>query len=137
MYMRAWGQRVYNYRMEGALTLAQAMARATEAGSKYGNVKTPYNGRLYHSGKEADYARTLDQLRKARKKSERVVRVEPQVPYRLTVNGQLICKYYLDFKVTYADGRVEHIDVKGVVTDVYRLKRKLMKACHDIEIIEV
>lgn len=123
--------------MEG-LTVAEAMKRALPAqGSKYGNVYTPYNGRVYHSAKEAEYARTLDQLRKARKKSEKVVRVEPQVPYRISVAGVHICKYYLDFKVTYADGRVEYVDVKGVSTDVYKLKKKLMAAVHKIAITEV
>ena len=31
-----------------------------------------------------------------------------------------------DFVVTYSDGHVEVIDVKGVRTDVYKLKRKML-----------
>lgn len=105
--------------------------------SKYGNKKTEYNGRVYDSKKEAEYAEELDLCRKVRAKQDKVVHVEAQVPYQITVNGQKICKYILDFKVTYADGRVEYVDVKGVKTSVYRLKKKLMKACHDIDIKEV
>lgn len=121
------------------ITLAEAMKRTfadTEKRSKYGNVHTEYKGRMYHSAKEAEYAQFLDAMRRAKHEKDRVVRVEPQVPYKLAVNGVLVCKYYLDFKVTYADGRIEHVDVKGVKTDVYKLKKKLMKACHGIDIIE-
>lgn len=118
------------------VSLEEAMKRGFAGASKYGNVRTEYNGRMYHSGKEADYARYLDAMRRAKTGKDRVARVEPQVPFKIRVGGQLICTYYLDFRVTYADGRIEHIDVKGVRTDVYKLKKKLMKAVHGIEIIE-
>lgn len=62
------------------------------------------------------------------------------VAYPLHVNGMLICNYEADF--TYNLPRtgkpavfvVE--DAKGVHTDVYKLKKKLMKAIHGIEIYE-
>ena len=38
--------------------------------------------------------------------------------------------YTADFVVEYADGRVEVIDVKGMRTDVYKLKRKLLLYRH-------
>ena len=38
--------------------------------------------------------------------------------------------YTADFVVEYADGRVEVIDVKGMRTDVYKLKRKLLLSRH-------
>lgn len=37
-------------------------------------------------------------------------------------------KYYADFVVTYVDGHKEVVDVKGVRTDVYKLKKKLLLA---------
>lgn len=124
------------------MTVAQAIAFSKEKGkkpadSKYGNRKTEYNGRMFDSKLEAGHAATLDQMRKAKDRKDKVTNVEYQVRYRITVNGLKICDYIADFVVTYADGRTEVVDAKGVLTDVYKLKRKLMKACHGIEIVEV
>lgn len=114
--------------------------------SKYGNKITEYNGRKYHSKKEADYAHELDLLKRAKNDSQRVVEWHPQVRYDLAVNNVPVAFYVLDFRVHYADGRVEYIDVKGrknektgnfIVTDDYRIKKNLMKALYDIDIIEV
>lgn len=35
-------------------------------------------------------------------------------------------KYIADFLVKYSDGREEVVDVKGMRTDVYKLKKKLL-----------
>ena len=58
--------------------------------------------------------------------------------YELRVNGQLVCKYEADFRYwdTATDRSVVE-DVKGKVTALYSLKKKLMKACHGIEVREV
>lgn len=108
-------------------------------GNKYGAKKTEYNGDIYDSKKEASYAYKLDILRKAKgndKGNDKVLDVERQVKFSIDVNDIHICNYILDFKVTYPD-RVVHYDVKGMLTPVYKLKKRLMKACHDIDIIEV
>lgn len=105
--------------------------------SKYGNIKTEYNGTIFMSRKEAKYAEQLDFLKKASNDHERVVSYEMQVPYKIVVNGKHICKYLADFRVLYADGHTEVIDVKGVRTNTYSLKKKLVEALHDIQIIEV
>lgn len=105
--------------------------------NKFGNKKTFYNGRTYHSKKEAEYAMQLDMLLNARVDAERVVSWVPQVTYHLVVNGVKIADYRLDFKVEYADGRIEYVDVKGYLTDEYKIKKKLMKALFNIDIIEV
>lgn len=104
--------------------------------SKYGNLKTEYNGYVYMSKKEANYAQELDFLMKAKNPRDKVVSYERQVPFQITVNGKKICKYLADFKVLYADGHTEIIDVKGVRTNIYTLKKKLVEALFDIEIIE-
>lgn len=120
------------------MTLQEALAQiAKESASKYHNVPTVYDGRTYHSRKEADYAKFLDASRRAVKLRDRVTKIEPQVRYPFKVNDVLICTYVLDFRVTYADGRVEHVDVKGFATGVYQIKRKLMRACYGIDLIEV
>jgi hypothetical protein len=44
--------------------------------------------------------------------------------------------YFADFKVTYGDGRVEVVDVKGVKTPLYRFKKKCVEAGYNIIIKE-
>lgn len=102
--------------------------------SKYGNIKTEYNGNKYDSKAEALYAKQLDY----RKLSGEVISWERQVPVRLEVNGQLVCKYIADFKVLLSTGKFQWVDVKGVETDVFKLKHKLMKALYpEIELLIV
>lgn len=105
--------------------------------SKYGNKKTEYKGIVYDSRKEARYAQSLEILQTANDPKEKVVNIERQVKYSIDINGIHICNYILDFKVAYADGRIEYIDVKGMRTSVYILKAKLMKAIYNIIIKEV
>lgn len=101
--------------------------------SKYGNRKTVYNGRLYHSKKEAHRAFELDVLVRVGE----ITSWFPQPVFRISHQGVEICKYIADFKVVYPDGRIEYEDVKGVKTDIYRLKKKLVKAFHSIDIKEL
>lgn len=105
--------------------------------SKYGNKKTEYKGEVYDSKREAAYAAELDMLKKASSARERVVSWKRQVPFSVKINGVHICKYISDFVVQYADGREEIIDVKGKLTDVYKLKKKMVEAYHNVKIIEV
>ena len=58
-----------------------------------------------------------------------------QVAYKIEINGRLVCKYVADF-VYSEEGNEIVEDVKGFKTQVYNLKKKLMKACHGIEIRE-
>ena len=63
--------------------------------------------------------------------------LERQVPYRLEVNGELVSKYVADFR--YFD-KAKNLtvceDFKGYRTPEYRIKAKLMKALHRVEILE-
>lgn len=56
-----------------------------------------------------------------------------QVPFRLPGG----VKYLLDFMVFYADGNIEYVDVKGVVTAIYKLKKKQVEALYPIKIKEI
>ncbi len=100
-----------------------------------------YEGKTYDSKKERDFRKQLDLLKSASDPKDRVVSIEEQVPFELSINGQKICKYILDFKVTYAEGRVEYIDCKGYkkvsTYQVFKLKSKLMAAIHGIVVKEV
>lgn len=101
--------------------------------SKFGNIKTDFNGRTFDSKKEATRAGELELLKKAGEVTE----VEYQPEFPVVVNGKKICKYIADFRVTYADGHVEVEDVKGMRTQVYRIKKKMVEALYGIKIIEV
>lgn len=102
--------------------------------NKYGAKKTEYNGIKYDSKKEAEFARKLDLTRKSL--NSNILDVERQVPFEIRLNGIKICKYILDFKVTYKTGEIDYIDVKGMKTPVYRLKKKLVEAQYGIKITE-
>lgn len=56
-----------------------------------------------------------------------------QVSYPIIVNGYKICKYIADF-VYKENGKIIVEDKKGVLTPAFRLKQKLMRAVHNIEI---
>ena len=107
--------------------------------NKYGAKKTLYKGQMFDSKKEAEYAQFLELSKKARDKKDRVVSYESQVVYPIVINKIPVCKYIADFRVLYADGRIEIVDVKSAFTKklpVYRLKNKLMKAVYGIDLIE-
>ena len=46
-------------------------------------------------------------------------------------------KYVPDFEVIYTDGRVEVVDVKGMQTDVFRMKCKLFMFRYQIPLVLV
>lgn len=110
---------------------------------KFGNKKTISNGRVFASGHEARRYAELELMQHAGK----IRNLQRQVPYDMVVNAQHICTYLAD--ATYERrsrdlGRdiwlpvVE--DAKSVATrkrPEYSLKRKLMRACHGIEIQEI
>ena len=97
--------------------------------NKYGNTKTTVDGILFDSKKEADYYCELKMLKMAGKVRdfERQVGFVLQNGYRAN-NGKWIrpIKYYADFVVNYTDGHTEVVDVKGVRTEVYKIKKKML-----------
>ena len=109
-------------------------------GSKYKNKKTFYNGNWYDSKKESEVAQGYDLALKCKA----ILSWERQIRYKFVVNGKNICTYVLDFKVTYPD-HVEYIDVKPfdkkkqkyITTPTFNMKRRLMKALYDIDVILV
>ena len=61
--------------------------------------------------------------------------LELQPKFPLVVNGQKICFYIADFRYV-KDGKQITEDVKGMKTAIYRLKVKLLKALHNIDVTE-
>jgi len=101
--------------------------------NKYRNIKTVVDNIAFHSKKEANHYIILKSMLNAGEISD----LKLQERFRLEMNGVKVCDYISDF--TYLDkyGLKHVVDVKGVLTQVYRIKKKLMKACHGIDIVEV
>lgn len=96
--------------------------------SKYQNRKTELDGVTYDSKKEARRAAELNLMLK----NGEIITLARQVRFRLTKG----IEYVADFVYTTKDGEQIIEDVKGMKTDVYKLKKKLMKELRGIEILE-
>ena len=115
----------------------------TGKASKYLNVKCEYDGHKFDSLKERDYYITLQVY----KRYGEVINIElqPQFPYTITYSNPTDpdktmiqhVKYIADFKVDYADGHTAIIDCKGIKTNVYLRKKKIIKTLYNIDIVEV
>ena len=96
--------------------------------NKYNARKTTVCGRTFDSKREAEvYLELL-----AQKQAGEIVRIGFQPSYTLlagfkdnTGKNQKPITYTADFFVTYADGHSEVIEVKGVRTRDYLLRKKL------------
>lgn len=100
--------------------------------TKYHAIRTTIDGITFASKLEAARFQELRLMARAEEISE----LQLQVPWKLVVNGMLIATYYVDFQYRNSDGILILEDAKGVLTPVYRLKKKLMKACYGIDILE-
>lgn len=98
---------------------------------KYGNRKTTIDNIEFPSKAEASYYCDL----KVRERAGEVSNVKMQTPYALTINGRLICTYRDDFSFQdHVENRFRVVDVKGFATPVFKLKLKMMKAIHNIDV---
>ena len=107
--------------------------------SKYHNKKVKYNGMKFDSRKEYAYYTKLKLLEQAGEISS----LKRQVPFVVLETFKLEdrtyrqTKYIADFTYLDKNGKLHVIDVKGVKTQVYQLKKKLMAWKYGIEIEEV
>jgi len=102
--------------------------------SKYGNVKTMVDGRIFASKREAARYQELRLLLRAGKIHD----LQCHPAFACVVNQQRVCTYIADFQYYDVEkGETVTEDVKGVKTAIYRLKKKLVLACGGIEIKEV
>ena len=111
----------------------------TRKPNKYNARKTVMCGHEFDSKREAEvYLELL-----AQKQAGEIVRIGFQPSYTLLAgfkdnqgNKQRAITYTADFFVTYADGRHEVIEVKGVRTRDYLLRKKLfLHMMRDTDII--
>ena len=94
--------------------------------NKFGAKKTLYNGEMYDSKREADYAFELNMRVRAGELRD----WKRQVPIDLTVNGVKICTYRIDFLEIAKDDGEMWTEVKGHETPDWKLKWKLFKALY-------
>lgn len=108
--------------------------------SKYHNTKVTVGGERFDSKKEAERWWELQLLERAGeiRDLQRQVRFE-LIPTQRTKSGKKVppTYYIADFTYTTRAGQKTVEDVKGIRTDVYKLKKKLMLYRHGIEIQEV
>lgn len=102
--------------------------------NKYRNIKTTVDGYKFDSLKEARRYETLKLMVKAGEITELLL----QPKFDLIVNDVKIGKYIADFRYREGvSGSYIIEDVKGIKTPLYRLKAKLVKALHGIDIVEI
>lgn len=109
--------------------------------SKYGNKRVPVDGIMFDSMKEARRYQAL----RLEERAGHIRDLQLQVPFEITAHPRhggapkVVAKYLADF--TYVrllpDGDELFIveDAKGVRTDVFNLKKKLVEHEHGIEIL--
>lgn len=102
----------------------------------------------YHAEKSGGYASRKEHRRanelKLLQRAGIIKYLREQVTYELIptqrdVNGKVIeraCSYVADFVYTDKEGNLIVEDTKGMRTEVYRIKRKLMLHVHGIRISE-
>ena len=107
---------------------------------KYGNRKVNFDGRTFDSKKEAERYRVLKSMQELGIISDLQLQQKFILIPAQRIEGKLIereCSYYADF--CYVDnetGRTIVEDTKGVKTEVYKIKRKLMLWRYGIQIKE-
>lgn len=104
--------------------------------SKYGGVPTQTaDGQKFRSHVEAAFYNKMLLLQRAGE----VTLIEREVRYEFIVDGVFITWYMLDFRITYADGRIEYVDTKSsaTMTPLFRIKCQLMKALYQIDVLAV
>lgn len=96
---------------------------------KFNAVATINDGIRFDSKKEASFYNDL----KLREKSGEIIFFLRQVPLHLPGKTKMV----VDFQVFNANGSVEFIDVKGMKTDIYKLKKRQVENIYPIKIKEV
>lgn len=105
--------------------------------SKYRNKITELDGIKFHSAKEAKRYAQLKLYEKGKLISDLRLQVKFELIPKLTINNKTerSISYVADF-VYMQDGKQVVEDVKGMKTDVYKIKYRLMKLIHNVDIKE-
>ena len=96
---------------------------------KYAAVATEVDGIRFDSKKEARYYAGL----KIKQAAGEVVQFLRQVPFHLPGGVRYVC----DFMEFRANGTVHFIDTKGVLTESFKAKKRMVEAIYAPIIIEI
>lgn len=94
--------------------------------NKYNATKTEVDGIVFDSKKEATYYQGLKMV----KKTGELINFYMQVPFRLP--GKT--KYILDFLEVWQNGKIRHVDCKGFLTPVFKIKKRQVEEIYNIKI---
>ena len=96
--------------------------------NKYNNKKTIVDGIKFDSEMESHYYIYLKQLKEIGEVVDFVLQPTYLLQEGFDLNGKRIrpITYKADFKVIYKDGHEEVIDVKGKLTEEFKIKRKML-----------
>ena len=96
--------------------------------NKYNNKKTIVDGIKFDSEMESHYYIYLKQLKEIGEVVDFVLQPTYLLQEGFNLNGKRIrpITYKADFKVIYKDGHEEVIDVKGKITEEFKIKRKML-----------
>jgi len=113
---------------QGKGTSRELASKPDSKPNKYHNHPTTVDGIRFDSKKEARYYEQL----KIRRATGEVSYWLMQVPIRLPAGS----KYVVDFLVFFADPATppEYVDVKGTLTQVFRLKKREIEHLYPIQI---
>jgi hypothetical protein len=127
--------------MSPRLTKTKTPGLTSTKRSKFGNKRVVMDGVTHPSKKQGMRWILLRQM----ERDGQIRDLKREVKYELVVNGMKVCTYIADhvYEVPAVDCCPRIVwepvveDVKGFKTATYNLKKKLMKAVHNIDIREV
>ena len=93
---------------------------------KYNATPTRVDGIRFDSQKEARYYSEL----KLRQQAGEILCFLRQVPIHLPGGTKLV----IDFQEFHSDGTVHFVDVKGVMTDVFKIKKREVETQYPFEV---
>jgi len=105
--------------------------------TKYNNKITELDGIKFHSRKESMRYGQLKLYEKGGLISDLRLQVSYELIPKLVINGKTerAIKYIADFVYYDTVNKVEVVeDVKGMITDIFKIKYRLMKLIHNIDI---
>ncbi|GIN93348.1 hypothetical protein J22TS1_43990 [Siminovitchia terrae] len=107
--------------------------------SKYRNKKVKVDGYEFDSIAESKYYQQLKWLQECKEIAS--FRLQPryllQEAFKKGAKTHRKIEYIADFEIHHKDGSIEVVDVKGVKTDVFRMKEKMFhkRYSHKLSIV--
>ena len=129
--MARWTEEQYQkfVKKKKGLPVKPQSKRKSKRKSKYNNQKTIVDGIKFDSKKEAEYYCQLKLLKQAGEiKDYRLQpRYELQPAFEKNSKKYRAITYIADFAIINNDGTTEVVDIKGVETQVFKIKKKLFE----------